>query len=119
MRRELEADAFLRIIAEAEICLLSAVSLLEASMVLAGRAGSAASWVELDELLATAEIEVVPQDKALAEAARTCFLRYGNGRHPAGLNLGDCATYALARSRGFPLLFKGEDFSKTDLPAAA
>lgn len=54
----------------------------------------------------------------LAEAARTAFLRYGKGRHPAGLNFGDCASYALARNRSLPLLFKGDDFSRTDLRGA-
>jgi ribonuclease VapC len=47
------------------------------------------------------------------------FARFGKGRHPAGLNLGDCAAYALARLRGLPLLFKGDDFAKTDIPRAA
>jgi ribonuclease VapC len=61
---------------------------------------------------------VVPQDRLLAEIAREAFLRFGKGRHPARLNMGDCAAYALARSRGLPLLFKGADFSKTDIVAA-
>lgn len=119
LRGEPEVDAFLRVIAEADGCLLSAVGLLETSMVLAGRSGSQASWTELDELLAEAGVEVVVQDVALTEVARRSFLRYGKGRHPAGLNLGDCASYALARLRDLPLLFKGEDFTKTDLTAAA
>jgi ribonuclease VapC len=119
LRREPEADDFLRVIATADGCLLSSVSLLETSMVLAGRNGDATSWAELDALIARAGMQVVAQYAALAGAAREAFLRYGKGRHPAGLNLGDCASYALAKARDLPLLFKGEDFPKTDLAAAA
>ncbi len=118
LRREPEADSFLQVIAAADGCLLASVSLLETSMVLAGRTGDATSWSELDALVARAAIEVVAQDAGLAEEARETFLRYGKGRHPAGLNLGDCASYALAKARDLPLLFKGNDFSKTDLTAA-
>jgi ribonuclease VapC len=64
-------------------------------------------------------MQVVAQDARLAEEAREAFLRYGKGRHPAALNLGDCATYAVAKSLSLPLLFKGDDFTKTDLMAAA
>jgi ribonuclease VapC len=118
LRREPEADVLLRIIAEAENSLLSSVSLLETSMVLAGRSGDATSWAELDELITRAGIQIVAQDQELAEVARTAFLRFGKGRHPAGLNLGDCASYALAKHRSLPLLFKGNDFPRTDLQAA-
>lgn len=118
LRREPEADAFLRVIASAGSCVLSSVNMIETSMVLAGRTGAAASWAGLDALIARAGIEVVAQDAAQAGTARTAFLRYGKGRHPAALNLGDCAAYALAKERDRPLLYKGEDFSKTDLTAA-
>jgi len=118
LRREPEADAFLEIIAAADRCLLSAVGLLETSMVLTGRSGDASSWIELDSLVAQADIEVVSQDLALTRAARAAFLRYGKGRDGAGLNLGDCAAYALARSRDVPLLFKGNDFAQTDIEVA-
>jgi ribonuclease VapC len=119
LRREPEADRFLHVIAAADDCLLSSVSLLEASMVLAGRTGDAASWAELDALIARAAIQVVAQDAGLAAAARDAFLRYGKGRHAASLNLGDCASYAVAKARDVPLLFKGNDFSKTDLRTAS
>ncbi len=119
LRREPEADSFLQVIATAEGCLLSWVSLLETSMVLAGRTGDAASWADLDALIARAGMQVLAQDEELAQEAREAFLRYGKGRHPAGLNLGDCASYALAKARSLPLLFKGNDFPKTDLMAAA
>jgi ribonuclease VapC len=118
LRRESEADTFLQIIAEAEGCLLSSVSLQETSMVLAGRIGDATSWTEVDALIARAEIQVVAHDAELAEAARATFLRYGRGRHPAALNLGDCASYALAKYHDLPLLFKGADFPRTDLRVA-
>ncbi len=88
-------------------------------MALAGRGGDTGSWAELDALIARAGIQVVAQDAGLAEKARDAFLRYGKGRHPAALNLGDCASYAVAKARGLPLLFKGNDFSGTDLPAAS
>lgn len=118
LRREAEADAFLRIIADTDGCLLSSVSLLETSMVMAGRLGDAGSWAELDALVVRAGMEVVAHDPELAETARNAFLRYGKGRHPAALNLGDCASYALANLRRLPLLFKGNDFAKTDLLTA-
>jgi len=119
LRREPEADRFLRVIAAADGCLLSSVGLLETSMVLAGRTGDQAAWAGLDALIARAGMEVVAQDGEQARLAREAFLRFGKGRHPAALNLGDCAAYALARSRVLPLLFKGEDFVRTDLLPAA
>ena len=118
LRREPEADRFLMVIAREDGCLLSSVSLLETSMVLAGRFGDRTSWAELDLLVSRAGVQVVAQDAGLAASAREAFLRFGKGRHPAALNLGDCASYALAKSREQALLFKGGDFSKTDLTAA-
>ena len=119
LRREPEVDRFLQVVAATDYCLLSAVSLLETSMVLVGRTGDGAAWTGLDALMARAGIEVVAQDVEQARLAREAFLRFGKGRHPAALNLGDCASYALARSRTLPLLFKGEDFTQTDLVPAA
>lgn len=119
LRGEAESASFVAIIANADRCFLSSVSLLETSMVLAGRGGSSASWIELDELIEQAGLEVVPQDAAQVGLARQAFLQFGKGRHPAALNFGDCAAYALAKARSLPLLFKGEDFARTDLTAAA
>lgn len=119
LRREPEADSFLQVIAATEGCLLSSFNLLETSMVLTGRTGDATTCAELDMLIARSAIQVVPHNAELTDEARGAFLRYGKGRHPAGLNLGDCAAYALAKASGFPLLFKGSDFQKTDLEAAA
>jgi ribonuclease VapC len=114
---EADADAYKRCIAEESGC-ISAVSLQEASMVIAGRTGSDAAWQKLDELIRDAELEVVAHDRRLAQIAREAFLRFGKGRHPARLNCGDCAAYALARSLAIPLLFKGSDFAQTDIVAA-
>ena len=70
---------------------------------------------KLQLFLATASIELVALDAAQARLAREGFRRFGKGRHPAGLNLGDCFSYALARALGEPLLYKGDDFLRTDV----
>lgn len=119
LRLEAEADAFLRAMATAESCFMSAISALEIAMVLAGASGGAALLASLDELLTKAEVEIVPFDGEQSRLARDAFIRFGKGRHAAGLNLGDCAAYALAASRNLPLLFKGGGFAKTDLVAAS
>lgn len=72
----------------------------------------------VDEFLRTAEIEPVPFTADHAAVARQAFLRYGKGRHPAGLNFGDCIAYATARLEAMPLLFKGDDFRLTDIEPA-
>ena len=72
----------------------------------------------LDALIGRAKIEIVPFDAEQAAIARAAFLKYGKGRHPAALNFGDCAAYALAKSKGAPLLYKGADFAKTDIVSA-
>ncbi len=71
--------------------------------------------LELDDWLLRETIAVVPVDHALAQVAADAFARYGKRRHPAGLNFGDCFAYALARSLNAPLLFKGDDFARTDV----
>ena len=63
-------------------------------------------------------IEIVPFDAAHSDLAFEAYGRYGKGRHPARLNMGDCAAYALAKARGWPLLYKGDDFSATDVERA-
>lgn len=87
-------------------------------MVIAGRFGDDAVWEPLDALLARLDIEIIAHDAALAMIAREAFLRFGKGRHPAGLNFGDCAAYALAKANDAPLLFKGKDFTQTDITPA-
>jgi ribonuclease VapC len=118
LRAEPEEQAFINaIIAAGDTC-MSAVSLQEASMVLAGRSGAEPEWAPLDDFIARARIQIVPHDRKLAELARAAFLRFGKGRHPARLNCGDCAAYALAKSLNIPLLFKGTDFASTDIVSA-
>lgn len=98
--------------------LMSAATLLEATMVIETRKG-APGGRELDLLIHRAGIEIVPVDAEQAELARIAWRRFGKGRHQAGLNYGDCFAYALAKAAGLPLLYKGEDFAKTDLEASA
>lgn len=117
-RVEDEADHFLRTIVEAEECCFSALSLLEASVVISGRSGDARASELLDDFLAEAGIKIAPFDAEQARLARKAFLRYGKGRHKAGLNIGDCVSYALAKSNDAPLLFKGADFAATDISPA-
>ncbi len=114
-RLEPEADALLRAIVTAEKRAISALSVLEASMVMSGRGEAAASLEALDEFLLEAGIEIVPFDAGQALVASEAFQRFGKGRHKAGLNLGDCASYAVAKARAAPLLYKGGDFNHTDL----
>jgi ribonuclease VapC len=118
LRKEPERDAFMRAIYDASVRRMSAVTKLEASMVAAGTRG----WpglLELDALLADLRVEVAPFDDRQAIIAREAFLRYGKGRHRAGLNFGDCAAYALAIAEAEPLLFKGTDFGATDVETVA
>ncbi|MBT3069865.1 type II toxin-antitoxin system VapC family toxin [Rhodomicrobium sp. Az07] len=118
LRLEPDAKALLGALVAARGRVISALNVLETSLVLAGREGDGSVFAPLDAFIAEAGIEIVSFDAGQAAAARAAFLRYGKGRHPAALNFGDCAAYALARSRGVPLLFKGDDFAKTDIAAA-
>lgn len=110
---EPEADAFIQIV-EAVPCCLSAFTLFEASTVLLGRSGPN-SIVALDQLITRAKVEVIAYDRQHAHHSRTAYHRFGKGFHPAALNLGDCVSYSLAKSLDAPLLFKGDDFAKTDV----
>ena len=96
---------------------MSAVALLEATMVVEGKGGAAAGR-QLDMLLDKAEIELAPVTPVHVEAARRAWRRFGKGNHRAALNLGDCLAYALAKTTGEPLLFKGDDFAHTDIEVA-
>ena len=96
---------------------MSVAAFLEAAMVVESRGGTAAGD-ELDLFLETASIELVPITTEQADAARRAWRRFGKGNHPAGLNFGDCFVYALASTSDEPLLFKGEDFARTDIEAA-
>ena len=118
LRNEAGALLFAEAIGAETSAILSAVSYLETSMVIAGAALDETVWPPLDRLLSRAKIAVIPFDAGQASLARAAFLRYGEGCHPAGLNFGDCASYALAKSRRVPLLYKGADFIKTDIVSA-
>ena len=96
---------------------MSAIALLEAAMVVESRGGAKAGH-ELDVLLEKAAVELVPVTSEHANAARRAWRRFGKGNHRASLNLGDCFAYALAKTTGEPLLFKGEDFNHTDVEPA-
>jgi ribonuclease VapC len=115
LRIEPEKDRFMNVILAAHPRMMSAVSFQEASAVLAGRTGGEAEWKLLDALLADLDIEIMAHTAPLALISRDAFLRFGKGRHPAALNLGDCASYALAKANNLPLLFKGGDFGQTDV----
>lgn len=114
LQDEPERRAFNEAIEAATHRRLSTASLVELSIVIEARLG-AEGIRDLDLFLATAEIELVPFDANQARLAREAFRRFGKGRHPAGLNLGDCFSYALARDLDEPLLFKGNDFALTDV----
>jgi ribonuclease VapC len=114
---EPEARTFARAIGSAPSPALSAATLVEAALVLEGRSGAAGA-ADLDATLGRLEVEIVPFTAEHATLAREGWRRYGKGRHPAGLNLGDCFAYALAKARNEPLLFKGTDFPQTDVKAA-
>ncbi|MFY9876596.1 MAG: type II toxin-antitoxin system VapC family toxin [Rhodomicrobium sp.] len=118
LQNEPDALLFAEAIGGAEAIVVSAVTLFETSMVLAGRVQDETAWRLLDALIGRAKIEIVPFDAGQAAIARAAFHKYGKGRHPAALNFGDCASYALAKSKGAPLLYKGADFAKTDIVSA-
>ena len=116
--RESDGPTYLRaILAERGGVRISAASLVELGMVVEGRAGPAAG-AELDDLLQRLDLIVYPVTEDTARVARDAWRRFGKGRHPAALNLGDCFSYALAAMTNSPLLFKGEDFARTDVKAA-
>jgi ribonuclease VapC len=115
---EPERDRFLDILTRDPELIVSAVTLHEASIVVVGRKRDVRAAIEVDNLLISFGIEIVPVDAEGARAARATYFRYGKGYHPAGLNLADCFPYSLAKSRNEPLLFKGADFLKTDIVPA-
>lgn len=111
---EPEAEALAKAIASDPKRLVGAFTALEASIVIEAKKGEAGGR-ELDLLLHRARIEIVAVDAEQYEIARLAWRSYGKGRHPAGLNIGDCCSYALSKYSGEPLLFKGNDFNQTDV----
>jgi ribonuclease VapC len=114
---EPDAELFADAMSTANGLRLAAPTWLEVALVATARSGEE-GYRELTAFLDFVGIEVVPVDRPLVEIAYAGWLRYGKGRHPAGLNYGDCFGYALAKLRGEPLLFKGGDFALTDIQAA-
>ncbi|MDE0048079.1 MAG: type II toxin-antitoxin system VapC family toxin [bacterium] len=117
LNREPDCERLETAIQTAASCQMSMANILETSIVVESRGGAEAGH-ELDAFLERAAIEPVPVTITQLEAARRAWRQYGKGRHPAGLNFGDCFAYALARTTGEPLLYKGDDFARTDIPAA-
>ncbi len=115
--KEPEGEVFARRIADDPTRLVSAFTALEAGMVMEAKKGEPGGR-ELDLLLHRAKIDIVPLTPEQVEVARTVWRKYGKGQHPAGLNIGDCCSYALAKCSGEPLLFKGKDFALTDIQPA-
>lgn len=111
--QEEDAQTYSDAIAGAATAALSAASYVE--LVIVSLSRGARGRAELEMTLAEAAIEIAPVTLDQARLAAGAYERYGKGRHPAGLNFGDCFAYALAKSRGEPLLFKGSDFALTDV----
>jgi ribonuclease VapC len=111
---EAEAPQFAEAIQSDPVRLISAASLLECAIVIEARYGQAGGD-KLDQLLHVAQIQVEPVTTEQVATARLAFRTYGKGHHPAALNFGDCFAYALAKISKEPLLFKGDDFSQTDI----
>jgi len=114
---EPDAEQFLHQLIDADDLYISAVSLVETAMVIEYKKGQTGAD-KLDELLAELTPTIVEFDQKQAALARSAWREYGKGRHPAKLNFGDCCSYALAKHLNKPLLFKGNDFSQTDLAAS-
>lgn len=116
---ESERDIFTEALLRSECVFLSAVTVVEARMVAYSRRGAGGLEV-LDELLGLPSFEIVAPEREHIDIAHAAFVAYGRGSgHPAQLNFGDLFSYALAKARGVPLLYKGDDFSRTDIAAAS
>jgi len=114
LTNEPERQSFNEAVDKATSRMMSAASFVEASIVIEGSRGYD-GLRDFDLFVASAGIEIVPVDIEQALIAREAYRRYGKGRHSAALNYGDCFSYALAKATGLPLLFKGNDFSGTDI----
>jgi len=113
---EAERLAFVDLIQTSRQRQMTAVNLLEARLVLTFTKGLPSTVV--DDFIADYGVDIIPFDEPLSDLAFEAYGRYGKGRHPARLNMGDCVAYALAKARGWPLLYKGDDFSETDVERA-
>ena len=115
---EPERPGFTRLIEQDPMRLVSAATLVEVSIVIESRKGELGRRL-LERFLELTGAEVAPVTAEQAKHACDAFRRWGKGRHPAGLNFGDVFPYALAETTGEPLLFKGNDFTRTDITSAA
>ena len=115
---EPEALPFTRALVDETLKLISSFNALETGIVVEARKGEAGGRDFRLAVLFRAQIEIVAMNADQAELARAAWRKYGKGNHPAGLNVGDCCAYALAKYSGEPLLFKGDDFNQTDIQAA-
>ena len=111
---EEDAEQYARAMASSDRRMMSAGTYLETGIVIDRQRGAAAGR-QLDAFLVRANVIIEPVTKEQADIARQAYLEFGKGVHPAGLNFGDCFSYALAKSSGMPLLFKGNDFALTDI----
>ena len=114
---EPEGPRFEETLSNADVVRMSAGNLFETAMVIEGRLGHLGGD-RLDALIEEVSIEIVPVTHEQVTAARRAWRRFGKGNHPAALNLGDCLAYALSQITREPLLFKGEDFTQTDIQSA-
>ena len=112
---ERDAGRYAAAIAEADHCRISAANFVEVAIIVDSQAAAAGSR-QLDVFFRRSGIVVEPVTEEQAHLARQAYFDFGKGRHPAGLNFGDCFAYALAKATGERLLFKGDDFGKTDIP---
>ena len=117
LNREPDAGRYEARMLTASSCRMSAANMLEVTMVVESRGGPAAG-LELDRFLERLGVGVVPVTLEQLASARYAWRRFGRGNHPAALNFGDCFAYALAEVSREPLLFKGDDFARTDIVAA-
>jgi ribonuclease VapC len=114
---EPDAESYARALADADTARLSAGNFVEAAIVVEAQT-NAGGRGQFDTLIRRGGIVIEPFTEEQAHIACQAYTDFGKGRHPAGLNFGDCFAYALARATAEPLLFKGEDFTKTDITPA-
>jgi ribonuclease VapC len=114
---ESDAERYARAITDADICRISAANFVEVGIVVEAQTRASGSR-QFDAFFRRAGIVIEPVTEEQAHIARQAYADFGKGQHRAGLNFGDCFAYALAKTTGERLLFKGEDFSKTDIPSA-